>query len=129
MPPTASVMAFGATDWGIAVEGHTAAIVRRPAGDRGRSAYRNDKRAEPVDHEPDLLPPFDSFTRRKHFVDLFKTGAMPFNWTASGQTVRNTNSLSKSPIRNELASISRQASARQKRPNVPYVFNDLRGSV
>jgi len=31
----------------------------------------------------DTLPTLDAFTRQEHFIDIFKIGATPFNWTAA----------------------------------------------
>jgi hypothetical protein len=55
LPATAAVTPVAGIAWGVAVEGGGAS---------------------------DTLPVFDPFTRQKHFIDIFKTGTTPFNWSA-----------------------------------------------
>ncbi|HWB83393.1 MAG TPA: glycosyl hydrolase 115 family protein [Bryobacteraceae bacterium] len=83
LPATALVTPVPGIAWGIAVEGHTTAMVDHPARAHGSVAGEIGKWARSGDKEYDLLPPFDAFTRRKHFVDIFKCGTTPFAWTAS----------------------------------------------
>ena len=59
LPATAAVTPIAGIGWGVAVEGQAAL------------------------GPPDTLPTFDPFTRQKHFIDIFKTGTTPFNWTAA----------------------------------------------
>jgi hypothetical protein len=56
LPATAAVTPVAGIAWGVAVEGGVSS---------------------------DTLPVFDPFTRQKHFIDIFKTGATPFNWSAA----------------------------------------------
>jgi hypothetical protein len=56
LPATAAVTPVAGIAWGVAVEGGVAS---------------------------GTLPVFDPFTRHKHFIDIFKTGTTPFNWSAA----------------------------------------------
>jgi hypothetical protein len=56
LPATAAVTPVAGIAWGVAVEGGV---------------------------RSDTLPVFDPFTRQKHFIDIFKTGTTPFNWSAA----------------------------------------------
>jgi hypothetical protein len=85
LPATAAVTPVAGIGWGIAVEGHTTALASRPARPRGKYAGEVSKWENPRAAATDLLPVFDAFTRRRHFIDIFKTGTTPFHWTASSK--------------------------------------------
>ena len=59
LPATAAVTPVAGIAWGVAVEGGV---------------------------RSDTLPVFDPFTRQKHFIDIFKTGTTPFNWSAAADS-------------------------------------------
>lgn len=83
LPATAAVTPVAGIGWGVAVEGHVPSLADRPAEGRSNYAAQAAKWAPGDDSPPDTLPTFDAFTRQKHFIDIFKTGTTPFNWSAA----------------------------------------------
>ena len=83
LPATAAVTPVAGIGWGVAAEGHVSSLADRPAEGRSNYAPQAAQWAPAGDPAPDTLPTFDTFTRQKHFIDIFKTGTTPFNWTAA----------------------------------------------
>ncbi len=79
MPPTATFMPAAGAGFGVAVEGHWAAVDAEAteAGPKLAATWAKKK-----DSSPDLLPIFSGYTRRSHFVDLFNTGSGECDWSA-----------------------------------------------
>jgi hypothetical protein len=63
---------------GVAVEGHVRSLVSEGEPDPTVDGW-----AKGTDEQPDMLPVFSRYTRRRHFVDVFAMGTDPVDWSAS----------------------------------------------
>jgi len=69
--------------WGVAVEGHVKSLSAHPARPFADYSAQIARWGKPNDNSVDTLPVFDSATRGKHFFDLFRSGSVAIEWTAT----------------------------------------------